>query len=188
MRRAKRILHVQISYFLYLLNLLTTFLPGVFLFEPTISKDHPDHFLVFLEMASITHKQNYQTFANPNEALKTKNISTYKSCPFWCFSSKIEKQRHISLLHPSYKNDHNKKSTAWKENKHKCTFSNCGLVFKTSHQLKKHKSDSNHFLRKRKMQRHNQQKNQTSSKKNQVNNHKLFPTWHYTTREVIVKW
>ena len=127
-------------------------------------------------MSSVIHGQSQQPFAISNETLETEAIGICKSYPPWCFSSKTEKQRHISLLHPSYKKDHNKKSTKPKEQEHKCTFSNCGLIFKTYHQLKKHKCDINHLVRKWKMSRNNQQKNKTSSKKNQANKHKLFPT------------
>ena len=64
-------------------------------------------------------------------------------------------QRHISSLYPTYKKDRNQKPTRPKE-ENICAFSNCGLVFQIYRQLKKHKSDTNHFVRKWKMAQNNQ--------------------------------
>lgn len=49
-----------------------------------------------------------------------------------------------------------RKVTTKSQQNHKIIFSNWGLVFKTYHQLKKDKSDTNHSVRKKKIPQNNQ--------------------------------
>ena len=110
------------------------------IFEPTRSNEHSEHYM----MVSNTQ---HAKLAEPNELLPSNNISKCEYCPAWCFSSKTEKCRHMSLLH----------SRKWRAQddagpvkEFKCTFEGCQLEFHTYHQLRIHKIDLSHHFRKRK--------------------------------------
>ena len=74
--------------------------------------------------------------------METENIGKCRSCPSSSFS-----------MH-SFATSNVQEGLQWKVNRikkeHKCTFRDSSLVFKTYHQLKKHKPNTNHFVRKRK--------------------------------------
>ena len=113
---------------------------SICMLEPTLSPTHENHYMTFLEMAEATENGDTKHFAEPGEGCSLdKEFGKSLECKHWIFSSKAEKKRHISLLHPKYgsKNVETRKDLL----QHRCTFKGCGLVFKSYHTLRNHKKE-----------------------------------------------
>ena len=130
------------------------------LMTPRPSSSHEGHFCTFLEAAFLEdagRKPLKLDFTLPS--LDGTDASSYVCdiCERYVFQSEADRVRHLQRIHSRQpkrkrKNDGDKgdlaenaeESAARPVRHHICTFSGCGLVFTTHHQLQKHKRENGH--------------------------------------------
>ena len=139
------------------------------MYEPTSAPNLEGHYMTFLEMLNSS---DLSTFSKANEALPSKHIGKCLMCHAWQFSSITEPKRHVSILHPNYRKD--AIPTSEKQKQFVCKVTMCYRVFLTYHQLTKHKTDSNHFVRKQKSDK-KETSQQQNKRKRTVTNPELLP-------------
>ena len=115
---------------------------GNTLLEPTPSVKYPEHFQTFLKLVENVETGNIEHFSKPGVGSGIE-LGSCQLCPNRMFSSKTEKTRHYSLLHSTTKVQVSESASL----KHTCTYKDCGLRFQTYHSLRKHKKETNHFLK-----------------------------------------
>ena len=113
------------------------------MYEPTPSPSLERHYMTFLEMINSKDRSK---FALPNEALPSKAIGKCEACTSWQFSSITEAKRHISIFHRNYKKD---EMSSLDQSVFTCKYKGCSMKFSTQYQLANHKSNSDHYIRKR---------------------------------------
>ena len=80
--------------------------------------------MTFLEMTEATESGDTKHFAEPGEGCnRDKEFGKCLECKHWIFSSKAEKKRHISFLHPKYVIKTLEAGKGLQQ--HKCTFKGC---------------------------------------------------------------
>ena len=129
------------------------------LFEPTPSTQFNDHYMTFLEM--YEKSMSGEKLATPDEHLPSELIKDAKErlgtcsvCPAWMFTSKMEKNRHNSVLHSTKKPQAISSQSCSSSSlsvQHVCRYDGCNRVFKTYHQLNVHRKAECHFRNKRKV-------------------------------------
>ncbi len=126
------------------------------MFEPTPSGEHEGYYMTYLDMCDKSKRG--EKSAKPDEFLpsilkleESQRLGRCKICCFWNFASKTEKEQHYCILH----NISSVASIALRHShapagKHVCRYNSCNRVFKSYHQLKKHRKTENHCRNKRK--------------------------------------
>ena len=104
--------------------------------------------MTFLEMINSKDRSK---FALPNEALPSKAIGKCEACTSWQFSSVTEAKGHISILHISilHRNYEKDEMSSLDQSVFTCKYKGCSMKFSTQYQLANHKSNLNHYIRKR---------------------------------------
>ena len=143
---------------------------GGFMYEPTPAPNLEGHYMTFFEMLNSIDRSN---FSKSNEASPSKPIGKRLMCPAWQFSLITESKQHVSILHPNYRKD----SIPTTEK-----VTTCNRVILPYHQLTKHKTGSNHFVRKQKSDK-KETSQQQNNRKRTVTKQKVQSFFHDSKTE-----
>ena len=113
----------------------------------TPAEQHPSR---PLHVIQCIHEERSARVGRPIRAgTEMGQVVCTEGCPFFAFTSKADKEKHLRVVHLSRKRAHSAGSETSEESRAgksalECTFRGCGLTFATKYQLHKHKANEGH--------------------------------------------